>query len=80
MLVEISVNILVTRYSHLDLYNPFHWGLFLIFFFFCSRHGQATHFALSFGVPGWDKEKEAVMATVLQVPNSNTTYSLLVNI
>ncbi|KAL0707601.1 hypothetical protein Bca4012_074027 [Brassica carinata] len=28
---------------------------------------EATHFALSFGVPGWDKEKEAVMATVLQM-------------
>ncbi|CAH2053543.1 unnamed protein product [Thlaspi arvense] len=29
--------------------------------------GEATHFALAFGVPGWDNEKEAVMATTLQM-------------
>ncbi|ESQ48285.1 hypothetical protein EUTSA_v10020561mg [Eutrema salsugineum] len=29
--------------------------------------GEATHFALAFGVPGWDNEKEAVIATVLQM-------------
>ncbi|WZZ61233.1 hypothetical protein YC2023_061340 [Brassica napus] len=30
-------------------------------------HLQATHFALAFEVPGWNNEKEAVIATVLQM-------------
>ena len=34
-------------------------------------HLQATHFALAFEVPGWNNEKEAVIATVLQVPKFN---------
>ena len=34
-------------------------------------HLQATHFALAFEVPGWNNEKEAVIATVLQVSNLN---------
>ncbi|KAL0722747.1 hypothetical protein Bca4012_037346 [Brassica carinata] len=29
--------------------------------------GEATHFALAFEVPGWNNEKEAVIATVLQM-------------
>ncbi|KAL1210952.1 putative mitochondrial-processing peptidase subunit alpha-1 [Cardamine amara subsp. amara] len=29
--------------------------------------GEATHFALAFEVPGWNNEKEAVTATVLQM-------------
>ncbi|XP_010545654.1 PREDICTED: probable mitochondrial-processing peptidase subunit alpha-1, mitochondrial [Tarenaya hassleriana] len=29
--------------------------------------GEATHFALAFEVPGWHNEKEAVIATVLQM-------------
>jgi len=35
------------------------------------HNSQATHFALAFEVPGWNNEKEAIIATVLQVPNSN---------
>ncbi|KAL1220161.1 putative mitochondrial-processing peptidase subunit alpha-2, chloroplastic/mitochondrial [Cardamine amara subsp. amara] len=33
------------------------------------RHtgGEATHFALAFEVPGWNNEKEAIIATVLQM-------------
>lgn len=34
---------------------------------FVLCHFQATHFALAFEVPGWKNEKEAVVATVLQV-------------
>ncbi|CAA0382641.1 Metalloenzyme LuxS/M16 peptidase-like [Arabidopsis suecica] len=29
--------------------------------------GEATHFALAFEVPGWNNEKEAIIATVLQM-------------
>lgn len=45
-------------------------------FFLLLSRSQATHFALAFEVPGWNNEKEAIIATVLQVPNSNTLLDL----